>query len=93
MNRNNFHEDQLRHFIIKAQNAREDGHPVGCTPKRKASKATMQELLESNSTQQDVRERLLMLVEPAPPKDDTAALLDRLSPEQRKKAEAWLASI
>lgn len=78
-NRSNFHEDDLRHYHLKAQNAREDGHKVGYDGYRRASKATIQDLLDSPGLNLAVRRKLMTA---SGQKDPVAEILAKLSPEK-----------
>ena len=77
--RSNFHEDDLKHYHLKAQNAREDGHEVGYAHYRRASKATIKDLLESPSLTLAVRQKLM---KSAGQKDSVAEIMAKLSPEK-----------
>ena len=87
LHRNNFHEDDLRHFILKAENAREDGHPVSYHGYKPASKATLQNVLEHGKVSPEVRARLEQLTGYQGPMDK---MLASVSPEKAAQIKAFL---
>lgn len=89
--RNNFHEDQLQHYILKAQNHRADGNKVGCKPKKKASLKSMREVLELGGCNTAVKERLMLYVD-APEADPVAKLLSKYDSATQEKIRAILAA-
>ncbi len=89
--RNNFHEDSLRHYVLKAQNHRADGNKVGCKPRKKASQKSMREVLELGECNATVRERLLLYVD-APEADPVAKLLSKYDKATQDKIRAILAA-
>lgn len=90
MYRTNFHEDSLRHFLLKAANARDDGHPVGAKPTKYASKATMLELYNAENTPAEIKKRLAIYVGDASPTIDSDLFISRFDPETQKKLRALL---
>jgi len=87
--RNNFHEDQLQHYVLKAQNLREDGGKVGCTPRKKASRKTLSEVLELGTCNESTRKRLLGQVG-IENLDPVTLFLAKCDPETRERLRAVL---
>ena len=82
--RSNFHEDDLKHYWLKAQNARSDGKPVGCEPRKKASKASIRHVLETaERLDAHTRSRLEAMVGGPKKKSPLDALLDSMAPDTR----------
>jgi len=86
--RNNFHEDDLRHYVLKAQNAREDGYTVGYAGYKRASKKTIKELLESGSLTADQRARYEAKVGGGP----LANMLSKYDKATQEKLLAFMSS-
>ena len=85
--RNNFHEDPLRHYLLKAQNAREDGYAVGGINNHPASKETMREMLLKPGLSEAQKKNLRRLAGDPDPLEE---MLAKLSPE---KAAQFLAML
>lgn len=89
--RNNFHEDQLQHYVLKAQNHRADGNKVGCKPRKKASLKSLREVLELGECNAATRERLLLYVD-APEGDPVERLLAKYDRATQEKIRAIMAA-
>ena len=89
--RNNFHEDQLQHYVLKANNLREDGGKVGCTPRKKASQKSLREVLELGTCNESTRRRLMGQVD-VESLDPTQQFLARCDAATRERLRVLLAA-
>jgi hypothetical protein len=85
--RNNFHEDQLQHYVLKAQNLKADGGQVGCSPRKKASQKSLREVLELGTCNESTRRNLLQRVSESE-LDPVAVFLSRCPEKDRERMRA-----
>lgn len=77
--RSNFHEDELRHYTLKMQNARADGHTIGCRPARTPNKKTVRDMLERDDLPETVRHSLEAYLGP----EEVSAAREKADPLQK----------
>lgn len=85
--RDNFHEDDLKHYLLKMRNAKADGKPVGVKPRKKASKASLAQVLENPRLDWKTRAKISKQLGK---QDVLGDFLANLTPEKRKLVERFI---